>query len=270
MLLVIAALSEEVSGILRTSRYERIDAPEGFLAYRTSPSPKVDNPDVAIVLTGTGRERANKAARWAVDELRPSAIVSLGFGGGTKDTLQPGDLVLGTQLYRLDGSPFYWDTEQLGDPLVPDRALLGQARNAVEVAGIDFELGRLINLPTIAKTTGMKEWIGSALKGVAVDMESFMVCEVANDAEIPFVAVRAVVDTVDMDLPDIVAQIDQGPSGGRVIPAIRFLARRPHEVANLTRLGRAAARARRSLTEFFVELSSELTATGDLETVGAK
>lgn len=269
MLLLIAALAEEVNGILRASRYEKVDAPEGFLAYRTSPSNKVDTPDIGIVLTGTGRERATRATRWGVDHFSPSAIVSIGFGGGTKDTLQPGDLVIGTELYRLDGSPFYWDQEQLGDPLVPDRRLLSQARNAVEIAGIDFELGRIINLPTIAKTNGMKDWIGSELEGVAVDMESFMVCEIANDAEIPFVAIRAVVDTVEMDLPEIVGQIDQGPAGGRLIPALKFLARNPQSVTSLTRLGRAAARARRSLTEFFEELASELAATGELESVGA-
>jgi adenosylhomocysteine nucleosidase len=270
MLLLIAALSEEVNGILRAGRYDRVDAPQGFLAYRTTPSPKADTPDIAIMLTGAGRERATKAARWAMEEFKPSAVMSIGFGGGTKDTMQPGDLALGTELYRLDGSPFYWDHEQLGDPLLPDRALLGQARNAVEVAGIDFELGPIINLPTIAKTTGMKEWIGEALEGVAVDMESYMVCEVAADAGVPFVAVRAVVDTAEMDLPDIVAQIDQGPAGGRIIPAIRFLSRHPYSIARLTRLARAAARARRSLTEFFLEFSSELTATGDLETAVAQ
>lgn len=270
MLLLIAALAEEVAGIIRAGRYEQLDAPDGLLAYRSRPTTQPMPTEVGIVLTGTGRERATKAARWALDEFSPQAMMSLGFGGGTSDTLQPGDLVLGTELYRLDGSPFYWDKEQLGDPLLPDRALLGQARNAVEIAGIDFELGRILNLPTVAKTAGMKLWLGEALKGAAVDMESFMVCEVANDAGIPFVAVRAIVDTVEMDLPDLVGQIDQGPDGGRVIPALKFLVRHPMEITDLTRLGRAAARARRSLTGFFAQFINEMQATGSLasDTVG--
>ncbi len=263
MLLLIAALSEEVSGILRTGSFEAVPGPDSFIAYRSRTGLDPQTLDIGVVLTGTGRERATRAARWAFDAFKPTAMMSLGFGGGTLDTLQSGDLVLGTTLYRLDGSPFYWDSEQLGDPLTPDRDLLKAARNAVEVAGIDFEQGPIINLPTVAKTAGMKHWIGEELHGACVDMESFMVCEVASDAEVPFVAIRAIVDTVDMDLPDLVGQIDLAPSGGRVLPAIKHIARHPQGITALTRLGRSAARARRSLTGFFAEFSAETRASGE-------
>ena len=260
MLLLIAALSEEVSGILRAGSFEAVPGPDSFVAYRSRTNLDSQSLDVGIVLTGTGRERATRATRWAFDAFEPTTMMSIGFGGGTLDTLQSGDLVLGTALYRLDGSPFYWDSEQLGDPLIPDRALFGAARNAVEVAGIDFEQGPIINLPTVAKTAGMKGWIGQELHGACVDMESFMVCEVASDAGVPFMALRAVVDTVEMDLPDLVSQISQAPSGGRILPTIKHLARHPNEIAALTRLGRSAVRARRSLTGFFAEFSSAMNA----------
>lgn len=260
MLLLVAALSEEVSGILRSASFDTVDGPENLVAYRLRSDPDSPSLEVAIALTGTGRERATAATRWAFDQFEPTAMMSLGFGGGAMKTLQPGDLVIGTRLFRLDGSPFYWDSDQLGDPLVPDRELLGAARNAVEVAGIDFELGPIINLPTVAKTAGMKEWIGEELGGACVDMESFVVCEVAADAEVPFVALRAIVDTVAMDLPDLVGQIGQAPSGGRLLPALKYLAGNPFEFSDLMRLGRAAARARRSLTGLFIELTTELNA----------
>lgn len=268
MLLLIAALSEEIGGILRAATFESVPCPNGFLAYRSRVGSDSDALDIGIVLTGTGRERATRAARWAMGQFHPDAMMSLGFGGGTLDTLQAGDLVLGTRLFRLDGSPFYWDSEQLGDPLIPDRELLGAARNAVEIAGIDFEQGPIINLPSIAKTSGMKRWIGQELNGACVDMESFMVCEVASDANVPFVAIRAIVDTVDMDLPDLAGQIGQAPSGGRLIPAIKHVARHPHEIISLARVGMAAAQARRSLTGFFTEFSAEMSATGEMAVIG--
>ncbi len=264
MLLLIAALSEEVSGILRAADFESVPSPDGIIAYRSKSDQGTRTLDTGIVLTGTGRDRATSATRWAFDEFTPSAMMSIGFGGGTLDTLQPGDLVLGTRLFRLDGSPFYWDSDQLGDPLIPDRTLLGAARNAVEVAGIDFELGPIINLPSIAKTAGMKRWIGQELHGACVDMESFVVCEVAADEGVPFMALRAIIDPVETDLPDLVGQIGQEPSGGRVVPAMKHLARNPFEIATLVRLGRAAARARRSLTGLYLELAGEAGATHGL------
>ena len=261
MLLLIAALSEEVSGILRILPFEPVTGPGDVVAYRSRTGPDSPVLDIGIVLTGSGRERAPRATRWAFDTFKPTSMMSIGFGGGTLDTLQSGDLVLGTTLYRLDGSPFYWDSEQLGDPLIPDRSLYGAARNAVEIAGIDFEQGPIINLPTLAKTAGMKRWIGQELHGACIDMESFMVGEVANDAGVPFVALRAIVDTVDMDLPNLVGQISQAPSGGRILPAIKHLARHPNEIAALTGLARSATRARRSLTGFFAELFTEMGST---------
>ncbi|MDA0231897.1 MAG: hypothetical protein O3B04_00910 [Chloroflexi bacterium] len=268
MLLLIAALSEEVNGILHTATFDSVQALEGVVAFRSRSGPESHPFDVGVVLTGAGRERATRATRWALDEFKPTAVVSLGFGGGTLDTLQAGDLVLATTLYRLDGSPFYWDAEQLGDPLTPDRGLLAAARNAVEVAGIDFEQGPIINLPTIAKTAGMKRWIGRELLGACVDMESFMVCEVAYDAGIPFIALRAIVDTVEMDLPNLVGQIGQAPSGGRVLPVIKHLAQHPKDFAALTRLARAAARARRSMTGFFLEFSAAVNVSGEMALQG--
>ena len=263
MQLLVAALSEEVSGILRTGSFETVPCPDEYIAYRSRPDSERNAVDTAIVLTGTGRTRASNGSRWAVDHFNPDSVLSIGYSGGTVKTLQPGDLVLATQLYRLDGSPFYWDPSQLGDPLVPDRSLLGAARNAVEVAGIDFEMGPIVNVPTIAKNAGMKQWIGEELGGVCVEMESFMVCEVAADAELPFVVVRAVVDTVEMDLPDLVGKLGQDPDSGRVIPTIKHLSRNPTDIADLARLGRYATRARRALTGFFNEFSSELAAAAE-------
>ena len=253
MFLVIAALAEEVSGILRAGQFRRVDSPDGMLAYqaRGGVGARVDT---ALVLTGAGRERAARVARWGISKFKPESIISLGFGGGTRDTSQPGDMVLATGLYRLDGSPFYWDKEQLGDPILPDRGLLRQARNAVEVAGIDFELGPVLSLPTVARTAEMKRWLGKELGAGAIDMESFIVAELAQDEEIPFVVVRAVVDPAAVDLPELVGRVDQAPSGGRLIPALRYVVRRPWEVARLIRLSGASARARRVLTTFFTQL----------------
>jgi adenosylhomocysteine nucleosidase len=263
MQLLIAALLDEVSGILRTGSYETVACPDGFLAYRSRPDTTGKTVDTAIMLTGTGRARASSGAAWAVENFKPDSVVSIGYSGGTLSTMQPGDLVLGTQLYRLDGSPFYWDPYQLGDPLVPGRNLLTAARNAVEVAGIDFEMGPIINVPTIAKTAGMKQWIGEELGGVCVEMESFMVCEVAAEAELPFVVVRAVVDTVEMDLPDLVGSMGQAPNSRRVFPALKHLSLNPSDITSLARLGRRAKRARRALTAFFNEFSSELHAAAE-------
>ena len=179
----------------------------------------------------------------------------------THPTLRAGDLILARELYRLDGSPFYWGQDQLGDPILPDHALMAQARNAVEMAGIDSRLGSLISLPVVAKTAGMKVWIGEKLGALGVDMESYSIGEEADRAQIPFAAVRSVVDSVSVNLPDLVGQVDQQPIGGRLVPAMKYLLRHPLGIGPLTQLGRSAGTARNSLTIFCSEFIAELPGT---------
>ncbi len=258
MLLIVAALAEEVSGVLHAGRYDTVDAPGDMVAYQRRDDRPTHGQQVMVVLSGTGRKRASEAARWAISQHAPDAVLSTGFAGGTYPTLRPGDLILARELYRLDGSPFYWGQDQLGDPILPDHALMAQARNAVEMAGIDSRLGSPISLPVVAKTAGMKVWIGERLGALGVDMESYSIGEEADRAQIPFAAVRSVVDSVSVNLPDLVGQVDQQPTGGRLVPAMKYLLRHPLGIGPLAQLGRSAGTARNSLTIFCSEFIAEM------------
>ncbi|MEX0763389.1 MAG: hypothetical protein WD208_04070 [Dehalococcoidia bacterium] len=257
MFLALAALTYEVSGILRAGRYEQLQTAGEPLAFRNKTGRGYRGVDIVLAVSGTGRERSLAAAKWAISEYKPDAVISMGFGGGTKPSLQPGHVVLATEMHRLDGAPFYWDKRQFGEPICPDRTLLARARNAVELAGVDFELGRLVNLPVIAKTSGMKRWIGKSLLASAIDMESYVVAEAALEAGVPFVAVRAIVDTCDVDLPGLVGEVDQPPGRGMALAALRYVLRNPMQTPALARLARHSAHARRSLTSFFSEYVAE-------------
>ena len=102
---------------------------------------------------------------------------------------------------------------------------------------------------------------------MSLDMESFMVCEVAMDRGIPFVALRAVVDTVETDLPLLVGQIGKSPSSRKWITALKYIAKHPWDIRSLIRLGKAASRAKRTITGFFVEFSRQYEERGELESL---
>jgi len=258
----VAALKEEVAGILRAGSFRPLDAPGEALAYRGS----VASGDVVVLLTGTGAPRADAATSWLFSTHRPQVALSLGFAGGTKDSLVAGELILATEIAHLEGTPFDWRPDSAGEPLLPDPAWLGRARRTVELAGIDFRHGRIISLPIVAKTPGLKRWIGETCGATAVDMESYSVGEAAREAGVPFVCVRAVLDTVDADLPGVVTEMEGKPSGGRLLPVLGHGIRHPGRLPSLARLGRATARARRSLTAFtvaFMRQAADVESPGD-------
>ena len=226
-----------------------MDAPGEALAYGGAVA---GGPESIILLTGTGGARAEAATSWLLRTRHPQAVLSLGFAGGAKDPLAAGELVLATDVALLEGAPFDWGPVSAGEPLSPDPAWVARARRTVEVCGIDFRQGRIISLPMLAKTSGLKRWTGETCGATAVDMESYRIGELAAEAGVPFVCVRAVLDTMDVDLPEVVAEMEGTPAGGRLLPVLAYAARHPEQLPGLVRLARAAARARRSLTTFAV------------------
>jgi adenosylhomocysteine nucleosidase len=83
-----------------------------------------------------------------------------------------------------------------------------------------------------------KDAIFEITEAVAIDMESGAVAAVADDAGLPFLAVRAVADRARDTLPSLVesaVQPDGRPAVGR---AIAHLVRHPSEIPATLRLAR--------------------------------
>jgi len=260
---VIAALREEVSGILRAGPFRPLAAPGEALAWEGAVT---GGPKTVVLLTGTGAARAQAAASWLFAAHRPQAALSLGFAGGTIDSLITGELVLATEIACLEGTPFDWGPDSAERLLSPDPTWLARARRTAELGGIDFRRGRIISLPVPAKTPGLKRWIGETCGATAVDMESHRIGEAASEAGVPFVCVRAVLDTADVGLPSVAAEMEGKPSGGRLLPVLGYALRHPERLPGLVRLARASARARRALTAFTVTFMRQAAAPESLGT----
>ncbi len=259
MIVIVAALYEEVSTLLLRGRFRSAKGPAGLSVYYNHHSVGHVIVDRMVIVSGAGAEKAKAAAEWAIAEHRPEAVISLGFGGACREDIDAGDVVLATEVRRLEGKPFFWDEKSLGEAVTPGPELLIAARSAAEVASIDFFMGRIISLPTVAKTAAMKLWLGKVLGAAAVDMESYYVGQAAAAAGVPFLAVRGIVDIASLELPDFVANMDTGPAVKRLRPVAGYLLRTPSEVGSLSRLGRSAFRARKSMAVFVDELSLEMT-----------
>src|SRR3954465_7888039 len=86
---VVAALSIEVAPLL--ARMERVRKYAGprFSVVEGECAGKL----VAVVLTGTGRARAQRGAEVLLDGHRPRWIISAGFGGALDPTLRRNEVV---------------------------------------------------------------------------------------------------------------------------------------------------------------------------------
>jgi len=185
---------------------------------------------------------------WARE--RHAALLVTGLAGGCGPELRPGDVVVGdpvaTPRAELDGDG--------GDP-----GLRGRAVRALDAAGLRYRVGRLLTVDEIVTSPAAKaEWWRS--QGVlAVDMESTHVLAWARRAGLPALAVRAVADGPEDDVPrELLGAV--GADGRTRAWGVASLLGRPALVGAAWRLGRRSRRALESLARFvraFVDLPSE-------------
>jgi hypothetical protein len=182
--------------------------------------------------------------------FRPAALLVTGLAGGCGPELRPGDVVVGDPV-AIAGKALGGDG---GDPDLCRRAV-----RALDAARLRYRIGRLLTVDEVVTSPAAKaEWWRSA--GVlAVDMESAHVLAWARCAGIPALAVRAVADGPDDEVPGELFTL-VGPDGRmRARDAVRLLGR-PTLLGAAWRLGRRSRRALGSLARFvrgFVDLSGE-------------
>ena len=107
---------------------------------------------------------------------------------------------------------------------------------------------RLLSSSNMVVTAEGKSRLGSMAE--AVEMESFAVLTEATSRNVPAIAIRAISDAADEDLPmDFSRALDhEGKVNGSKVA--RSLARAPHKLPALLRLGCNSRRAAAKLAEF--------------------
>jgi hypothetical protein len=130
------------------------------------------------------------------------------------------------------------------DPDLVEAALEGLSRQ-----GVATWSGRVLTVEQPVLTSGDKSFLGATLEVMAVDQESGSVAEAAAQAGLPFVAIRAVCDPVEVSLPREIPAIMAAPEGGVAQAAViaRSILARPSLLGELIRLGRNYRTALNSL-----------------------
>jgi adenosylhomocysteine nucleosidase len=189
-----------------------------------------------LILSGVGPAAAGNAARLLATG-GVGALLSWGMAGGLDPALAAGTLVLPATVISPGGILFTTAPEwrqRVSSAIPPPHPVCS---------------GRLL---TCAEPLGSLEAKLLAFRrnaAVAVDMESSAIAEVAAGARLPFLAVRAIVDTATDEVPRAaLAALTPGAGALRIGRLLAALARSPAEGAALVRLGGCYRSARRALT----------------------
>jgi len=186
-----------------------------------------------LALSGIGGAAAAAAAQALVDS-GVSALMTFGMAGGLDPALKPGCVVIPCELLSTHGARY---------------AACRSWRERVAAAVSPLYAVTEGNLLTSAQAIDTPAEKAAALRSTgaaAVDMESAAVADVAARHNLPFIAVRVIVDTAADVLPRAVVAASRAGRVrfGRLIGGLIL---RPREIAALLRLAQRYRIAMRSL-----------------------
>ena len=178
---------------------------------------------------------AAAAGTRALIEAGATALASWGMAGGLDPTLGAGAILLPTEVLGVDGQTFN-TAPGWRDRLSRAVAALAPVRS-----------GKLVTRSRAVGSVADKAELFRATGAAAVDMESAAVGEVAERHQLPFIAVRVIVDSAADVLPRAVTAAADHEGHLQIWRLIGALALAPNELAPLIRLARRYRAANRSL-----------------------
>lgn len=177
-----------------------------------------------VAYSGAGPKNAESAAEQLVAK-GVTQLISWGSAAALSSALKPGDLTLADTLIDTDDIEISiasnWHSHSknlLSQSVVVHTGCLAESRNIV----------------SSGKDKGQLQSITGA---VALDMESVAIAKVAARHALPFLAIRAIVDPVNMDLPDAIGYSLNDQGDVRLGRLLLFLALHPLELPGLIKLG---------------------------------
>ncbi|HNP51462.1 MAG TPA: phosphorylase [Nitrosomonas nitrosa] len=200
----------------------------------------------AIWVCGMGSDAARQAAVGLRDQ-GVSALVSFGVAGALDETLRPGDLVLPERIHG----------EYLHPVSMEWRArIMHHLPQHVRVTG-----GTLATSYRVLTSEIEKRAFSEQFGACAVDMESGAIAEIAANAGIPFVAIRAITDPVEFSPPPTLLGAVHPDGSVNAIHLLSLVLRRSITITTLMRLAPSMRAACATLLSVVKHADTELGGT---------
>jgi adenosylhomocysteine nucleosidase len=167
----------------------------------------------SILLTGIGRENAEKSVREFVEKNSPKFVLTCGFAGGLKPGLKIGDVVF-----------------EIPEPSTFNLQL------STRIAAAGAKPAKFFCADRIAITVAEKKKLRDETGADAVEMESAAIHKICRAKKIPCATVRVISDTANENLPldfNAFAKPDKNLDYGKLALAI---AKSPWKIIALKKL----------------------------------
>ena len=204
-----------------------------------------DGVDVDVLLTGIGWSPA--AAENMVEELetrKPDVCISSGLAGALRSDFHLGEILVAARVVRSDTAQSLATSIALVTAAVKSGAT--SVKTFVTNGGIVGDARSKQNMSSF---------------GDAVEMESFHVLSSVSALRVPSVAIRAVSDTVEQDLPLDFSKVVDRAGRVRWSKIAKELGKHPGKIPSLIQFGRESRRAAEKLADFLDDYVDDISET---------
>ena len=207
-----------------------------------------------MCVTGVGKDRALAGMKALMDgPAMPDSILSLGFAGALRDGLGTGDLVLSRRLYAVGEDTF----------IEPDARLLDLAQEALEgPAAPRHFIADTLTVSRMVSSATEKGRLANATTAWVVNMEDYWIGKVAIQGGIPFLSVRAVLDTAHQELPTFLEGLGDKGLLRQAFHVVANGIARPWDVPRVVNLSKQVRVAQDRLADFGLSFVARMTAAG--------
>lgn len=186
-----------------------------------------------LAYAGAGFDNASNASRLLLDQ-GANYLVSWGCAAGLSEDVQPGDLVLASEVLT--------DSQRFA----ADPAWKSALERSLPT-GVSLHSGNLYSTNKLVSQSRDKQRIHGQTQAIALDMESAAVAETASRADAAFAVVRCIADPAGMDLPGAISHALTPQGQVRIGKLLRYLLTHPWEISALLRLARHFKAAQNTL-----------------------
>jgi adenosylhomocysteine nucleosidase len=180
--------------------------------------------NIALAYSGAGSDNARAASELLIAH-GATRLISWGCAAALDETLNPGNLVLADSLTDAENSRIAIHSDWLS-----------HAKDLLS-ASIKIHIGSLAESQKIVATGNDKKHLHTQTGAIALDMESIAIAKVALQHGLPFLAIRAIADPVNMDLPKAINHSLNSEGDIMLGRLLLFIALHPAELPGLIKLG---------------------------------
>jgi adenosylhomocysteine nucleosidase len=185
------------------------------------------NEAIVIACSGAGGINAQAASRLLIAQ-GATRLISWGCAAALSDSLQPGDLILADSLIDAEG---YTDANAC---VSPDWHSYTTARLSTF---LQVHTGGLAESHSIVATRSDKTRLHTQTGAVALDMESIAIARIAQQNNLPFLAIRVIADPANMNLPKAINHSLNNEGDIVLTKLLSYMILHPTELPGLIKLG---------------------------------